>query len=363
MKLSTAIPRCGLPKAAVVLGLGLLLAAGWFGCGRVPPPGFWEPDAADSTAIDAAVSANASLFETSFNELGFLHCDTVMPGTTGTRLRSEIAENPFKQRFRVDSMEHRFFSDSFELEYSFIATIDTLMEVNGAETTYVQETTATVTLVESIPGVLRLHAYAYTRYLRDSLFFPSPGETLRLQFYDTLFSDTSMVVEKSLYGTTTDGAVFKKSAGAWSLWKVAGGSRFYAPTPDDAPYLAYLYLSNGEVEDTIQLRPDTLQSGIQRFYDTETELPVYQVGDSLRVRSIATTVLDAANYSYLDRVRHEFRASDKIFLAEPGIHRLYFEQIPIEVLYEASGKPFEQGAENEGQYVSVVWGMMFKVEE
>lgn len=363
MKLSTATSGSGRLAAATVLGLGLLLAAGWFGCGRVPPAGFWEPSAEDSAAIDAAVQAQKTMFKTSFNELGFLACDTVMPGTTRTRLQSEIAENPFKQRYRTDSLEHRFFTDSFDLEYSFIATIDTLMEVNGAETTYVQETTATVTLVESIPGVLRMHAFRYTRFLRDTLFFPAPGETLRLQFYDTLFSDTSMVVEKSLYGTTTDGAVLRKSAGAWSLWKVAGGSRFYAPSPDDAPYLAYLYLTNGEREDTIQLRPDTLQQGIQRFYDIEDELPVYRVGDSLWVRSIATTVLDAANYSYLDRERYEFKASDKIYLAEPGLHRLYFEQIPIEVLYEASGKPFERGDEVEGQYRSVVWGMMLKVEE
>jgi len=341
----------------------MLMAAGWFGCGRVPPPGFWEPSPEDTVALDAAVQANKTMFQTSFNELKFLRCDTLMPGTTATRLESEIAENPFKQRFRVDSFEHRFFTDSFDLEYEFIATIDTLMEVNGAETTYVQETTATVTLVESIPGVFRMHAYSYTRFLRDSLFFPSPGETLRLQFYDTLFSDTALVVEKSLSGATTDGAVFKKAGGAWSLWKVAGGSRFYAPTPDDAPYLAYCYLTNGTREDTIQLRPDTLQQGIQRFYDIEDELPTYSVGDSLRIRALATTVLDAANYSYLNRERHEFRASDKIYLAEPGLHRLYFEQIPIEVLYEASGKPFEQGAENEGQYVSVVWGIMFKVEE
>jgi len=363
MKRSTPKPGHGRLLLVAVLGLGLLVTASHFGCGRIPPPGFWEPSAEDSTGLDNAIQAVKDVFTTSFNEMMFMEADTVMPGTTGTRLRAEIDENPFKQRFRVDSIEHVFFTDSFDLEYSFIATIDTLMEVNGAETTYVQETTATVTMVESIPGVFRMHAFSYTRYLRDSLFFPSPGETLTLQFYDTLFSDTSMVVEKNLYGTTTDGAVFKKTGGTWDLWKVGGGSRFYAPTPDDAPYLAYCYLTNGDQSDTIELRPDTLQSGIQRFYDMEDELPTYRVGDSIYCSSLATTVLDAANYLHFRGERYEWSSSDKIALTEPGVFRLYLEQIPIEVTYEATGAPFEQASEMEGDYVAVVWGIQIKVEE
>ncbi|OYD17307.1 hypothetical protein CH330_00505 [candidate division WOR-3 bacterium JGI_Cruoil_03_51_56] len=332
------IPKSGPLLRAAGLGLCLFVAVLFFGCGRTPPEEIWEPDSEDSTAVDGIIQANMDLFLSAFNEANLDTIDKALPGTTATRLAKEMAENPFKQRFRCDAIQHEFFSDSFDLEYSFIANLDTAKA----------ETTNTVTIVETIPGKFHMHAYSYTRYLRDTVF--ETGETLHL--YDSGFSDTSMIVVKELSGTSTNGCVLKKEDGNWQLWKLAGGSRFYSPNPEDAPYLAYLYLTNGSEEYKITLRPDTSQYGIQRFYDLEDELPTFKVGDTIYVRGLATTVLDAANYFYFDGVRHEFKSSDKIPLTQAGIHRLYAEQIPIEVLYEIGG-----------DYSSVVWGIAVKVIE
>ena len=141
----------------------------------VGPPPFWEPDAEDTAAIEACISANRQFFASAFNELGWLAMDTVLPGTTAVRLRNEVRWNRFKQRFRCDQMQHLFLTDSFDLDYTFIAGLDSSRA----------ETTCTVTLAESIPGKLRLHAYSYTRYLFDSLIIIPPNETLRLPVYDT----------------------------------------------------------------------------------------------------------------------------------------------------------------------------------
>ena len=327
-----------LSKAAV-LGLGLVLAALFFGCGRMPPEPWWEPTSEDSAAIDALVQANKAMFRQAFTEGALAYADTSLPGTTATRLQSEIDDIPYRPRFRCDSIEHRFFTDSFDLQYTFIAGLDTTE----------QETTATVTMAETIPGILRMHAYAYTRYLGDTVII-EPPDTIVLPVYDSVFSDTSMYVEKRFWGQSVDGMVFKKENGEWKLWKYGGGSRFYAPSPDEAPYLASCDIADPDTTITIQLRPDTTQYGIQRFY-AESELPTYHVGDSISVSSVLTTVLDAANYSFLNHVRHEFSAADKIPLDQPGVFRLFVEQIPIEVLYEQSGDA-----------VMLVWGVTIKVE-
>jgi len=331
------------PGAArfVAIGLGLVVAMLYLGCGRSPEEPFWEPNADDSAGIAAVVDSNRALFASEFNELTMLKCDTVWPGTTLTRFRKELRENPYKPRFRTDSLQHVFFSDSFELEYKFVANLDTARS----------ETTATVTFAETIPGILKLHAFKYTRFLKDTVI----GEDT-LQLYDTLFTDTSFYVEKPLYGTMLNGCVLKKTGGAWTLWKVAGGSRFWAPNPDDAPYLAYVYLTAknavGETTQyTMNLRPDSTHNGIQRLYTME-ELPTFRVGDSLWSRGLATTVLDAANYLHFGAERHEFRSSDKIGLTAAGTFKVYMEQIPIEILYE-------QG----GQYTALVWGMPIRVVE
>ncbi len=348
---------------AVVLGLGLLVSAGYFGCGRMPPEGFWEPSPEDSTALTAAVNFHKSMFESKFDEATLLECDTVMPGTTFTRLRSEIAENPFKQRFRYDGFQHAFFADSFDLEFSFIATIDTLAEVTGDDTVWVQETSATVTVVESIPGWFDIQAVSVTKFLHDTMFFPSPGETLVLQLYDSVFTSLDQVVTKTLSGSMSGGAVFKKTDGEWELWKVSGGTRFYAPNSDDAPYLAFLDLAGPDTTVEITLRPDTSEHGIQRFY-TPAELPTFNVGDSIYIPSLATTVLDAGNYLYYNGERHEWSSSDKVCLVGPaGVQRLFIAQIPIEVFFEVEGDRLENSPAVSGGYVSVIWGIAINVVE
>lgn len=326
---------------AAVLGLGLFLAAVYFGCGRMPPEPWWEPTAEDTAGIAEAVQAQAAVFTTSFDEMTMLSMNTVMPGSTEQRLEAEIRENPYKLRFQCDSFQHVFFADSYELKHRFVATLDTLRA----------ETTATVTIGETIPGVIRMHAYAYTRYVAVDTFTPSPGETLFLTRYDTLFTDTSMYVEKPLSASTVDGCVLRKESGEWVLWKYGGGSRLYAPTYEDAPYIPDMVLTGPDTALQINLRPDTLNYGIQRFYLPE-QLPTFSIGDTVAITSYRTTVLDARNYSYLDEDRHEFSASDRVPVVNAGIQRLYFVSIPIEVFYEYTG-----------DYVATAWGISIRAVE
>ncbi|MEO0079785.1 MAG: hypothetical protein ABIK44_03810, partial [candidate division WOR-3 bacterium] len=158
----------------------------------------------------------------------------------------------------------------------------------------------------------------------------------------------------------TGGCALRKESGAWRLWKLSGGLRFSAPTPEDAPYLAALYITNGTRVDTVTPRPDTLHFGIQRLYRPE-ELPTFTVGESLWVQSALTMATEAQNFAFFDGQRYQLARSsvnnylvsfqpNKIPLTRPGLFRLYFEQIPFEVLYEAGGS-----------LTAVVWGMPIRV--
>lgn len=337
MSQMTPDTRKALSVLAAVLGLGLAATVLFVGCGRMPEEPFWEPNAEDTAAIKAVIEANKDLFRTAFAETAFFSMDTALSDTNKKRLRREIKDNPYRPRFRVDSLQHIFFTDSYDLKYRFIATLDTAKA----------ETTCTVYFAETIPGILKLHAYASTKFLKDTVI---GGDTLKL--YDTLFTADSWIIQKPLYATTTDGCVLKKQNGRWFLWKRAGASRTYGPSPDDAPYLDRIFLTNGRKEDTFMLRPDTLHRGVQRFY-TDEELPTFSVGDSIYVRSLLTTVVDAKNFLHFDGRRYEFKATDKIYLSRPGVFRLYFEQIPINVLYE----------DPRGRYVGLVWGALIRVVE
>lgn len=322
-----ALPKIGRDSALVVIGFVLTIAGIW-GCGRIPPAGFWEPTAADSAAIDTVVMANKKLLQVDFQESGFQFLKWTVPDTV---LRKAISDNPFKQRYRCDSIQHIFFPESLRFfQYSFIATLDT------AE----QETTATVTVVETIPGVIRLHAGKYTRFLRDSIII-TPGETLELKFYDSVFTDTSMIVEKAMQGVVTGGCVLRKEDGKWRLWKLSGGQRFYAPTPDDAPYLLAVDIKNGVVTTRFFLRPDTTQFGVQRFFGMD-ELLSYKPGDSLWVTPVNVLTTDPNHFYFFfyNGIRHPMGDTNKIRFAssDTGVQRVYVEKIPYEVLYDAGGK-------------------------
>lgn len=362
--------------AAVVLGLPLVVAVLFFGCGRTPPEAFWEPSAEDSAAIQAVINEHLADFLTDFDQIsapeslkieGLIMIDTRLTNNQRTRLEQEMEENPYRQRFRVDALQHVFDTTEaagYFFEQSMYAHLDTLRE----------DTFCTVLFVESIPGYLDMHVYEYTAYLGDTLIFPSPGETLVLRVFDvSAFTDTSFKLQKEFLAHTSNGFFLQKEGGEWTYKKAMGGSRFYSPNPNDAPYLLLLFLKErgAEEQDTIWLRPDTLSNGIQRLY-TASELPTYAPGDTLQVTiSPYTDVPDADFYAYLDGRRYDFSTattSNTIQLApdiEPGVHRLYVEQTPIPVYYEASGKPFEmRGADDkeEGRYVSAVWGIAINIE-
>ncbi|UCG42678.1 MAG: hypothetical protein JSU73_12585 [candidate division WOR-3 bacterium] len=361
--------------AAAALGLPLAVAVLFFGCGRVPPEAFWEASAEDSAAIQAVVDEHLADFLTDFDQIsapeslkieGLIVIDTSLTNEQGTRLQDEMEENPYRQRFRVDALQHVFEKTDqggYFFEQRLYAHLDTLRE----------DTFCTVLFVESIPGYLDMHVYEYTQYLKDTLIFPSPGETLVLRMFDSQFSDTSFKLQKEFLAHTSNGLFLQKESGEWKFKKTMGGSRFYTPNPNDAPYLLLLYLKEygAEEVDTIWLRPDTLENGIQRLY-AAGELPTYAAGETLQVQiSPYTDVPDADFYAYLDGKRYDFRnatTSWEIPLPadiEPGIHRLYVEQTPIPVYYEASGKPFEKREPDdteEGRYVSAVWGIAINIE-
>jgi hypothetical protein len=361
--------------AVVALGLPLVVAVLFFGCGRTPPEAFWEPSAEDSTAIQAVIDSLLADFLIDFDQVefpdslrieGLVPIDTSLTPDQRAKLEQEMEENPYRQRFRVDALQHVFGeteAGGYFFEQTLYAHLDTLRE----------DTVCTVLFVESIPGYLDMHVYEYTRYIKDTLIFPSPGETLVLRvFSDTLY-DTSFTLQKHFLAHTSNGLFLQKEGGEWVFKKTMGGSRFYSPNPNDAPYLLLLFVKKygAEQQDTIWLRPDTLKNGIQRLY-ASGELPTYAPGDTLQVViSPYTDVPDADFYAYLDGKRYDFdnaTTSNEIPLPAdiaPGVHRLYVEQTPIPVYYEASGKPFEkrgEGDKEEGRYVSAVWGIAINIE-
>lgn len=620
--------------------LGIALAALFFGCGRTPPEPFWTPGASDTVAIDSVAAANRNLFTTGLAELALGAISTDLPGTAAVLLHKELISNPFKQRFRADSMQHIF--DAYTLKHTFIAELDTARA----------ETTCTITFAETIPGTVRFHAYQMTRFLRDTsitainnykigytasqggkvfkttdagatwsevstgtsaslnavsfpldyfigcvvgdggtvrrttdagaswsagasgtaenlnavffagsrhlgyatgnngtiikttdaganwtaqtsgttenlrsvwfstvkagvavgangtvlrttngtawavqtcsttanlnavviltdnntvyaagdngtiiksmnggaawttltsgtsanllaVAFPVAGlgiavgdngtilkttnsgalwtaktsgtsRTLRsvqfpensskgwavgdngtvlatadggetwimastgadplysiafgaardslvsLPLHDTAFSDTSYYVDKAISATTINGCVLRKQNGSWGFWKISGGSRFYAPNPEDAPYIVQIYLNGPQGLDTIFLRPDTLHFGVQRFYELDS-LPTFHTGDSIRITGSYTNVGDAVDYLYLVRdslvgdsivrlfhQRYEFAGNKIKFdsLIPPGFYRLYFEHIPVAVFWDLAGR-----------YTSTIWGI------
>lgn len=343
--------------ASAVLAVALCLVL--FGCGRTPPEGLWEPTTDDSAKIKSAIEANKGYFKTGLAELAMVLCDTALPGTTATILRGELLGNPFKQRFRLDSFEHVF--DSFEMKYTYIAglNLDSFVRVSpsGKETTWVpanSETTCTVTFAETIPGMLRMHASEMTDSLRESLFFPSPGETLRLPFYASVMDSVNTFIEKPIAGASTDGCVLKKVNGEWVLSKMAGGGRFYAPGPEEAPQIYSYRLVSANRTDTVTLRPDTLHYGIQRFFSVDpadNQLLTFSAGDSVKVSNLATNMGDAFDYLYFNGRRYEFRDAVKFDSSvSPGIYRLSLEHIPAPVLWEVKGK-----------YTATAWGVPIRV--
>ena len=328
-----------LTGAALAVALCLVL----FGCGRTPPVGFWEPTKDDSAGIKATIEANKGYFKTGLAELAMTLCDTALPGTTATILKKELQGNPFKQRFRLDQLEHVFYTDSYDMKYTFIAGLDTLE----------QETTCTVSLAETIPGVLRMHAWEMTDSLRESLIIVPPAETLRLPFYADVMTPRDTVIEKPIAGASTDGCVLKKVNGAWVLWKMAGGGRFYAPGPEDAPYILSFRLVSSTRTDTVTLRPDTLHYGIQRLFSVDTadhQLLTFSPGDWVKVSNLVTNLGDAYDYLYFNGRRYEFSDTVKFDSVTPGIYRLSLEHIPAPVLWEVLGK-----------YVATTWGVPIRV--
>jgi hypothetical protein len=331
-----------LAGAALCVALALAI----FGCGRTPPEGFWEPTQDDSAGIMAAVEANKGYFQTGLAELAMTPCDsTPFAGSTRVVFTNELLNNRFKGRFQYKAMEHVF--DSVDLKYTYIAGLDTLS----------QETTCTVTLAETIFGTLRMHAWAKSDSLGETLFFPSPGETLRLPFYADSMTPCDDTIEKPIAGASIEGCVLKKMDGTWQLWKMAGGGRFYAPGPDDAPYILQFYLNGPDDRvDTVVLRPDTLQHGIQRFYSVDPadeQLLTYAVGDWVRVSNLTTNQLVALDYLYFNGQRYEFSETVKFdsSVVTPGIYRLSLEHVPGAVLWET-----------DGEYNATTWGIPIRIQ-
>jgi hypothetical protein len=347
-----------------------LLAVAFFGCGRTAPEDIWEPTKADTAGIDSTVTANKGLFRTGLAELAMQMCDTALPGTTRTILYDELTGNRFKGRFRLDSMQHVL--DSHEFRYTFIAglNLDSLLRVDSSknpwETTWVEpgsETTCTVTMAETIPGKVLMHAWEKTNYLRDSVIIVPPAETLRLPFYSETMTPCDTTITKPIIdGASIEGCVLKKVNGVWQLWKMAGGGRFYAPGPDDAPYIVSLALKGANNRlDSVYLRPDTTRFGIQRFYSVDDQLLTYAVGDWLIAPVGAppyfnpyTNQGNAYDYLYFNGKRYELGDTVKFAAADTGIHRLSLEHIPATVLWEVDAAT--------SPYNATTWGIPIRIQ-
>jgi len=322
-----------------------LLAAAIFGCGRTAPEGFWEPTKDDTAGIKAAIDANKSYFRTGLAELAMTMCDTVLPGTTRTILSKELTGNPYKSRFRLNAFQHELYTDSYDLKYTFIAGLDTLD----------QETTCTVTMAETIPGKLHMYAWQKTDSVAVDTIQVSPTESLFMTRYSTVMDSCDTVIEKPISGVSIEGCVLKKVNGVWQLWKMAGGGRFYAPGPEDAPYILHFYFksANNRV-DTVNLRPDTIQYGIQRFFSVDDQLLTYAVGDWVMVTNLLTNQGDAFDYLYFNGRRYEFGDTVKFDSVSSGIYRLSLEHIPATVLWEVDAVT--------SPYNATVWGIPIRIQ-
>jgi hypothetical protein len=335
-----------------------LLVVAFFGCGRTAPEDFWQPTKDDTAGINAVVEANKGYFRTGLAELAMTMCDTALPGTTLTILSKELTGNRFKARFRLNALEHVL--DTHEFKYTFIAglNLDSLMQVDstGKETTWVEpnsETTCTVTMAETIPGTLVMHAWKKTDYLRESLIIVSPTETLSLPFYTDTMTPCDTNIEKPITGASIEGCVLKKVNGVWQLWKMAGGGRFYAPGPDDAPYIVHFSLKSADNRlDSVFLRPDTAHYGMQRFYTVDNQLLTYAVGDWVVPTGLFTNMYDSYDYLYFNGRRYEFGDTVKFDSVSSGnIYRLSLEHIPATVLWEV-----------DGDYNATAWGIPIRIQ-
>ncbi|HTW92871.1 MAG TPA: hypothetical protein VMH22_14360 [bacterium] len=344
--------------------LGALLTVAIFGCGRTAPEGFWGPTKDDTAGIKQVVEANKAYFRTGLAELAMTMCDTALPGTTGKVLQKQMIGDRFTPRFRLNQMEHVL--DTHQFEYTFTANLnlDTVMEIDSAvnppETTWVPpdaETTCTVTMAETIPGTLRMHAWAKTPYLRDSIIIVNPSDTIRLPFYDSVMKPCDTVIQKPLNGYSVEGCVLKKEGDTWRLWKLAGGGRFYAPDPNDAPTIYDVYVRSSRKDsitlDTVALRPDTLHYGIQRFYALDSakhQLLTYSPGDWFALLAPYTNPGDAIDYFYFNGHRHAITDTVRLDSLSSGIYRLTVEHLPATVIWEAKGS-----------YNAVVWGIPIRI--
>jgi hypothetical protein len=174
-----------------------------------------------------------------------------------------------------------------------------------------------------------------------------------LPFYASVMTPRDTVIEKAIAGASTDGCVLKKVNGTWVLWKMAGGGRFYAPGPEDAPYILSFRLVSANRTDTVTLRPDTLHYGIQRLFSVDPadhQLLTFSVGDSVKVSNLTTNLGDAYDYLYFNGQRHEFKEAVKFASVDTGIYRLTLEHIPAPVLWEVQGK-----------YVATAWGVPIRI--
>lgn len=338
-----------------------LLAVAFFGCGRTAPEDMWQPTKDDTAAIKAAVDANKGYFRTGLAELAMQFCDTALPGTTRVILSKELTGNRFKGRFRLDSLQHVV--DSYDFKYTFIAglNLESLLRVDSStnpwETTWVEpgsETTCTVTMAETIPGKVLMHAWQKTNYLFDSLIIVPPAETLRLPYYTNTMYPCDTFIEKPIAGASIEGCVLKKVNGVWELWKLAGGGRFYAPGPNDAPYIvAFSLVSADSRVDSVFLRPDTTHYGMQRFYSVDDQLLTYSVGDWVTISTPFTNQGNAYDYLYFNGRRYELRDTVRFAAADTGIRRLSLEHIPVTVLWEVDAAT--------SPYNATTWGIPIRI--
>ena len=319
--------------------LSALLIAAIFGCGRTAPEGFWEPTSDDTAGIKAAVEANKGLFRTGLAELAMQMCDTALPGTTRTILTKELTGNPYKSRFRLNQLQHVL--DTVALKYTFIAGLDTLD----------QETTCTVTMAETIPGRLVIHAWQKTDSVAVDTIKVSENEYRYLTRYSTTMDSCDTIIEKPLNGSTIEGCVLKKVGGVWQLWKMAGGGRFFAPGLEDAPPIGSFALKSANDRlDSVFLRPDTAHYGIQRFYSLDSQTLTYAVGDWVTATIPYAYQNNGYDYLYFNGKRYEITDTVKFDSVSPGIHRLSLEHIPVAVLWEV-----------DGYYNATVWGIPIRI--
>lgn len=336
----------------IAFSVGIL----FFGCGRMPPPEFWTASPEDSAAVRKIITDGRWL-----DSLKFFFGDSAR--NSPILAWSKATDSTFREALKFTRIKRHYFPKEFNRVITSYSVSDSI----GAT----KDTTITVRYKVKIEGSVFVRFDSATRYIKDTVIgeftYPLFSETLysmdSLKKIDTLYPfDTLM--ELSLRGSGEWYMFFDKdTSGDWQLMKRSGGTRFYIPDEEGAPYLGIVRLTGDTRTDTIVLRPDTLHYGIQRLYPLDS-IPTFAKNETIKVLLKREILLGHYFWDPVDvfaflhyKDTLGLRRADlidgtavPIAFTKTGLYQIFVEIVPRPVLTEKKTK-----------YEATVWGIPIRI--